>query len=84
MKKNLITITRHPSISCYVEEGTRSGKLYHAFISEILEGGDSARMIWGIGSSDFYSNYRNKPSAEQNLWIDRLGKIRAFAKVHME
>ena len=84
MKKNLITITRHPSISCYVEEGTRSGKLYQDFISELLRGGRSARMLYGVGKSVFYLDYHNKRSTEKELWITRLGRLRRFAYLHME
>lgn len=84
MKKNLITITRHPSISCYVEEGTRSGKLYQMFISELLAGGSSARTLYGVGRSEFYLNYRNKPSREQELWVIRLGLLHLFTGLHME
>lgn len=83
MKKNLITITRHPSISCYVEEGTRSGKLRENFVSELLRGGYAARSICGIGQSDFYLNYINKPQAEKVLWIGRLRALRAFASSNM-
>lgn len=83
MKKNLITITRHPSVSCYVEEGSRSGKLRECFVSGLLRGGYHARALVCIGSADFYLNYNTKPRAEQDLWISRLGKIRAFAHLHM-
>lgn len=83
MKKNLITITRHPSVSCYVEEGTRSGKFRECFVSELLRGGYAARALHGIGNSSFYLNFPNKPRAEKDLWVDRLGKIRAFASSNM-
>ena len=84
MKKNLIRITRHPSISCYVEEGARSGNLYRAFISELLRGGYSARTLSGIERSEFYLNFRDKTQVEKDLWITRLRRLRSFTLLHME
>lgn len=84
MKKNLITITRHPSVSCYVEEGTRSGKLRESFVLDLLRGGYSARTLISIGQSSFYLDYYNKPQAEKELWINRLGRLRRFASSNME
>lgn len=84
MKKNLITITRHPSVSCYVEEGRRSGKLREGFVSELLRGGYSARSLGGVGQTSFYLEYYNKPQAERDLWIARLGRLRRFTSSNME
>ena len=83
MKKNLIRITRHPSVSCYVEEGTRSGNLRAKFVSELLAGGYSARTLDGVGSSEFYLNFRYKTQVEKELWVGRLRALRAFASSNM-
>lgn len=82
-RKNLIKITKHPSVSCYVEEGTRKGSLGD-FVGELLDGGVHARELRKVGLLGFYVHYSNKSEAEKELWITRLQRIRLFARENLE
>ena len=81
-RKNLITITKHPSVSCYVEEGTRKGSLGD-FVGELLDGGNRARELRKVGLLGFYVGFGNKPTEEKDLWITRLRRIRRFARENL-
>ena len=81
-RKNLITITKHPSVSCYVEEGTRKGSLGD-FVGALLDGGDRARGLYILSNPSFYVHYGDKPIEERNLWTIRLRRIREFAGENM-
>lgn len=82
MKKNLITITRHPSVSCYVEEGTRKGSLGD-FVGDLLGGGERARRLYILGQAEFYVRFGEKPEEERELWVTRLQRIRDFARENL-
>lgn len=82
-KKNLITITRHPSVSCYVEEGSRSGMLQSVFVVDLASGGMRSRELSGLSYGSFYVNYSRKSREEQDMWVRRLWAIREFARANM-
>lgn len=81
-RENLITITRHPSVFCYVEEGTRKGSL-HNFVRELLDGGNSARELSHVGRSSFYVHFFAKPDSEREMWRARIIALRRFAAEYM-
>lgn len=81
-RENLITITRHESVSCYVEEGTRKGSL-HYFVRELLDDGNSARELRSVGSCGFYVHFGDKPREERELWVTRLQRIRDFTRENL-
>lgn len=83
MKKNLITITKHPSTSCYVEEGAKAGTLHEQFVRLLLSGGRASKELAPLSYGSFYVSYGNKRSEEQTMWCSRLGAIRAFARANM-
>lgn len=83
MKKNLITITKHPSTSCFVEEGSKAGTLRRNFIRPLLLGGGNAKKITAISYDSFYVNFYDKRREEQDLWRMRVRVMREFARACM-
>ena len=83
MKKNLITITRHPSTSCYVEEGTKAGTLHREFVRPLLSGGRVSKELAHLSFGSFYVNFTYKRKEEQDEWIRRLRAIQVFTFANM-
>ena len=82
-RKNLITIAKHHSVSCYVEEGTRKGSLGD-FVGELLDGGECARGLYKLGAAGYYVGFGDKSFEERESWITRLREIRRFARENLE
>lgn len=83
MKKNLITITKHPSTSCYVEEGTKAGTLHREFVRPLLSGGRASKELAQLSFGSFYVSFHDKRREEQDEWVRRLKAIRIFACANM-
>ena len=78
-KKNLITMTRFPSTSCYVEETSKSEKLQSCLVSGLKCSGRS--FYTHEGNASFYYNWHEKGRRERSLWVDRLHALDLFVRI---